>query len=1067
MKEDLRRFSCRTLHKLFLLILLFSCSASFAQQVNVRGVVSDASGPLPGVSIKVEGTNSGAVTNGSGSFTLQANSTASLSFTFVGYKTQRVTLNARNRSASGDHVLNVTLLSDETALDEVVVVGFGTQKKVNLTGAVGTVDAKALESRPVQNAVQALQGLVPGLNISASGNGGELNSGKSINIRGTGTIGAGSKGDPLVLIDGMEGDLTALNPQDIESISVLKDAASSSIYGSRAPFGVILVTTKKGSSGAAKINYNTSFRNSSPVLLPDMMDSYSFVNYFNDASRNGGGGAVFDDKVVDRVLKYQNGELAANDVVELGSGGKWNYDFTNADVDWYSEYYGNKPLSQEHSLSINGGSDKWQYYASANYLDQEGLMRYGRDEFNRYTLTAKISGELSRFVRVNYSSRFVRQDYSRATYMSDGFYDNVARRARPIRPKYDPNGILMADVNYIDALENGGRRSEQQDWLYQQVRTTITPIKSWNIIAELNYRINPYYIHEYGFKSLAYMADGIGTYTATTSIGNEYVYDKAYRSNFFNPNIYTDFTHSVGKNNFKVLLGYQSELSKYNDLTASRNDLITHEVPVLSQTTSATPTISGQFQNWSTTGFFGRLNYDLDGRYLLEANLRYDGTSRYRKDMRWNWFPSFSAGWNIARESFWEPIANKVGTFKFRGSYGELGNQNTDVWYPTYVSIPTGTSNGSWLVNGVRPNTAGAPGLISSALTWETIRSWNGGVDIGAFNDRLTATFDIYRRYTDNMMGPAPSLPATLGTSVPNTNNTDLRTNGWELSLGWRDRVSSFAYGVRLNLADTRTVVTKYPNETNSLNTYLPGYYTNEIWGFQTIDIARSQEEMDAHLASLPNGGQNALGSRWGAGDIMYADLNGDGKISEGSRTVSDPGDLQIIGNSTPRYTFGLDLDASWKGFDFRMFWQGVAKRDFFPSGLTYWGTTSAGQFWSTAFTEHLDYFRLEDNLLGPNLDAFYPRPLFGDKNQRAQTRYMQNAAYARLKNLQLGYTLPASVTKNIRISNLRVYVSGENLVTITKLAKSLDPESAGIGRQGGTVYPLMKVVSAGLSLNF
>ncbi|WP_211480985.1 SusC/RagA family TonB-linked outer membrane protein [Arcticibacter eurypsychrophilus] len=673
------------------------------------------------------------------------------------------------------------------------------------TGAVGTVDSKALQDRPVQNAVQALQGLVPGLNISSSGNGGELNSGKSINVRGTGTIGAGSKGDPLVLIDGMEGDLSALNPQDIDNISILKDAASSSIYGSRAPFGVILVTTKKGKSGVTKINYNTSFRKSSPVLLPDMMDSYSFVNYYNDASKNGGGGAVFDDHVVERVLKYQNGEIPATDVVELGSGGKWNYDFTNGNVDWYDEYYGNKPLSQEHALSITGGTEKWQYYVSANYLDQNGLMRYGTDGFNRYTLTGKVSGELSKYVRLDYSTRFIRQDYSRATYMNDGFYDNVARRARPIRPVYDPNGFLMSDVNYIDALDNGGRREEQQDWLYQQVRTTITPAKNWNIIGELNYRINPYFIHEYGFKSLAYLADGIGTYTATTSIGNEYVYEKAYRSNFFNPNIYTNYSKSIDVHNFKVLLGYQAELNKYNDLEASRNDLISHEVPVISKTTSASPTIGGSYQNWSTAGFFGRLNYDYDGRYLLEANLRYDGTSRYRADQRWNWFPSFSAGWNVARESFWEPLASTVSTFKFRGSYGELGNQNTDSWYPTYQTIGTGTANGNWIVNGVKPNTANAPGLISSSLTWETIRSWNDGLDIGAFNDRLTATLDVYRRYTENMMGPAPSLPATLGTAVPKTNNTDLRTDGWELSIGWRDVVKDFSYGLRLNVADSRT----------------------------------------------------------------------------------------------------------------------------------------------------------------------------------------------------------------------------------------------------------------------
>jgi len=1057
--QQLRLIVCLTILGMSSLLAV----SGFAQTTRtISGKITDSSNaPLIGVSIVVKGTTTGIISNIDGNYTLAVPTDAKiLKFSFIGMIAQEIVL-------GNTPTINVILADKSIGMDEVVVIGYGTQKKVNLTGSIGTVNAKDLEARPVQNTVQALQGLVPGLNISATGNGGELNSSKTINIRGTGTIGQGSTGSPLILIDGMEGDPNSINPQDIENISVLKDAAASSIYGSRAPFGVILITTKKGKEGKTQVNYNNSFRMSTPILIPDMMDSYSFVNYFNDASINGGGGAVFSDHVVERVLAYQKGELAANDVVEPGSGGKWNYDFTNGNVDWYDEYYKKLSPSQEHSISISGGTKKFNYFLSGNFLDQSGLMRYGEDTFNRYATTVKVNSELSKYVSFGYTARYTLNEYSRATYMSDGFYDNVARRARPIRPINDPNGLLMSDGNYIDALENGGRRDQKQDWNVQQAKLTITPIKDWTIIGEMNYRTNTDFTHEVGLKSYAYFADGINKYQATTSMGNEYVYEYSNKSNFYSPNLYSTYSKSFGKHNLKVLGGFQAELYKTNNMSISRNDLISTSMAVINLTTNASPKVNGEYQNWATSGFFGRLNYDYEGRYLLEANLRYDGTSRYREDLRWNYFPSFSAGWNLARENFWEPMADVVGTLKLRASYGELGNQNTDVWYPTYLTIPTGTANGNWIVNGTQPNTSSAPGLITTSLKWETVRTMNFGVDAGALNNRLTGSFDYYKRYTDDMMGYAPTLPATLGTGVPRINNTNLITQGLELSLAWRDQIKDFSYGVSLNIADSKTKITKFNNETSDLSKYLSGHATNEIWGYSTIGIAKSQEEMDAHLAPLTNGGQNALGNRWGAGDIMYEDVNGDGKISSGANTLTDHGDLKVIGNSSPRYSFSFDVDMAWKGFDVRMFWQGILKRDFFPGGLTFWGATGGGQWWSTAFTEHLDYFRTEDNVLGANLDAYYPRPVFGDKNQKTQTGYMQDASYARLKNLQLGYTLPVSLTEKVHIQKLRVFVSGENLLTITQLAKSLDPESVGIGKQGGTVYPMSKVFAAGLSINF
>jgi len=1042
---------------------------SVLQQKNtVSGKVTDKKGEiLPGVSVLVKGTNIGTITDINGQYSLQAEKINTLVFSFIGMVSQEIKI-------EGQTVVNVIMEEGSIGVDEVVVVGFGTQKKVNLTGAVESVGAEVLESRPVQNVEQMLQGVVAGLNITTQGIGGTLNAGRSINVRGTGTIAKDgnnliSSQNPLVLIDGMEGDLDAVNPNDIENITVLKDAASAAVYGSRAPFGVILVTTKQGKTGKAKVNYNNNFSWSSPVLLPEMMSSYEFVNYWNDADYNGGGsGQKWKADFVQKVKDYMDGKLDPTDVAKARADGKWDYDNTNANVDWMREYYKGSSPSQEHNLSINGGNDGWRYYLSANYLDKEGLMRYGTDTFDRSTVTGKISGEINRYVSVDYTNRFVRSNYDRATSMSDDFYDHIMRRARPIRAIFDPNGKYMSDINYINALQNGGRRKDQQDWMTHQFRLTLKPMKGWNIIGDLNYRTYTQFIHEDAFKVYSSMADNVGQYVALTSVSNDYVYEYAKKSYFFNPNVYTDYETSFGNHNIKVMAGFQMEMNRYRDLSAKRMDMITTELPVLNLTTNKTPEISGQVQEWANIGYFGRINYDYKGIYLLEANMRYDGSSRFREDKRWNLFPSVSLGWNLAQEEFWKSNIEVVNTLKLRASYGKLGNQNTNAWYPTYQTLSTGTANGSWLVGGAQPNTAGAPGIVSTSLTWEKIRSWNFGADFGLGKNRLSGSFDYFIRYTEDGMGNGPTLPAVLGTSVPKVNNIDIKTTGFELTLGWRDKIKDFSYGLKAILSDSKTKVVDYPNETQNIDNYLIGYYTNEIWGYKTIGIAKTKEVMDAHLAALPNGGQAALGSRWDAGDIMYEDTNKDGKINGGARTLADHGDLEIIGNSTPRYALGLDLDLAWKGFDLRMFWQGVMKRDYYPTGMTFWGCTGSGEWWSTFMKPHLDYFRgSADHPLGQNLDSYYPRPIWGDKNQKTQTKYLLDASYMRLKNVQLGYTLPSSFTKRVKIDKVRFYVSGENLLTFTRLNKTLDPESIGIGRQGGTVYPLSKVLSFGLSVNF
>jgi TonB-linked outer membrane protein, SusC/RagA family len=1060
----------KTMLVLLWTFLLLSVS-SYAQTVPIKGkIMGNNHEPIADASIQVKRSNTGAFTNMAGEFTINALATDTLLISAVGFEMKEVAINGRSE-------INETLNVTNKQLNEVVVVGYGTQKKVNLTGAVSVVDAKTFESRPVQNAAQMLQGVAPGLNITQTA--GSLEDRPSINIRGVGTIGQGSSGSPLVLIDGAEGDINTINPQDIESISVLKDAASSSIYGTRAPFGVILVTTKRGSKGRSQINYNNNLRNSSPVLLPKMMNALDFATYFNEASTNGGGGLVFAPERIERIKDYMAGTLKESVIIDPNNTDRWHegYYGGNDNVDWYKALFRDNVFSHEHNISVSGGNNSVQYYVSGQYLKQDGLMQFNQDIFKRYTVTGRITGKINEWATIGYNARFAREDYSRPSKLTNTLFTDLARQGWPTLPLYDPNGYLFSSPSPALGLAEGGQDIRQNDWMYQQVHLTLEPIKNWKIHAMVNYRVRNNFRHW----------DALATYNHDVN-GNPVIYDReshvhedAWRENYNNNSFYTEYARSFAAvHNVKFTGGMQTEYNRYRDLGVSRNGIILPGQPVIDLTTGttsngqpATPSVNGKYQEWTNLGYFGRINYDYDGRYLLELNLRRDAASRFREDKRWFWSPSVSAGWNIASEKFWNRYSDVVNIFKLRGSYGKLGNQNTTDLYPTYVVMPVGTSNGGWLVGGVRPNTANAPGLVSTLLTWESVRTWNVGVDLAFLSGRITTSFDYFTRYTDNMVGPAPELPVILGTAVPRTNNTFLKTYGFEWELGWNGKLKNgMALDARLVLSDAVSEVTDFPqNFTGSIDQYRKGQKLGEIWGYETIGIAKTQKEMDDHLATLPNGGQVALGpGAPGAGDIMYRDLNGDGKIDAGARTVANSGDLKIIGNNTPRYLIGFTLNANWKGFDFRAFFQGVLKRDVFMDSYYFWGASRSGLWWSAGLEEHKDYFRADENhTLGQNLDSYYPRPLFGsfaDKNQQYQTRYLLDASYVRLKNLQLGYTLPARITNKVSVSKMRVYIAGENLVTFTNMTKLFDPETI-VGGWGGNVYPLMKVMSAGVSVNF
>jgi len=1041
------------------------------QERTITGVVRDAAGPIIGASVIVKGTTTGVATDANGQFTLSnIQPNAVLQVKYIGYKPQEV--NVGNQTH-----FDITIQEENQLVNEVVVVGFGTQKKVNLTGSVGIASAADLDSRPVMNATQALEGIVPGLNISQ--NMGMLDNTPSINVRGLGTLtwdGNGNPsvaaGAPLILIDGMENDINTINPQDIESVSVLKDAAASSIYGSRAPFGVILITTKSGKAGKPVFNYNNSFRWNSPVLLPQMVDSYTFATYFNDAAFNQGQAARFSPDQMQRIKDYQAGTLKAS-VPANPDNGKWmdGYYYGNDNVDWYRALFRNQVFSQNHDLSVSGGNESANYYVSAGYMDMNGLMRFNPDTYQRYNLTSKIGLKFADWAKLNYNVRFIRDDYKKPAYLYSNEFELIGSQAWPTLPLYDPNGYLYASPSPALNLSEGGNATSQIDQLTQQAQFVLEPVTHWKTYLELNYKTVNNDSHSDSQQLINHDVNGDPyPYWAGSSVGESYT-----KNNFMNLNIYSEYAKSLKSgHNFKGMAGFQAELFKQTYFGASRSGIMVPGLPNLDLTTGMdaqgnvqSPGVGGNNDHWSTAGFFGRLNYDFQGKYLAEVNLRYDGSSRFRSDNRWGFFPSFSVGWNIAEENFWSSLTSYVGMLKIRASYGELGNQNTTGFYPTYQILSMGISSGDWLINGKRPNTAAAPTLISSTLTWERVQVRNIGLDFSALKNRLTGSFDYYNRYTFDMVGPAPQLPVTLGTAVPRTNNTDLKTYGFELVLQWNDRLANgFRYSAKFSLADSRTEVTRFPNITGALDTYREGQIVGEIWGYTTKGIAQTQQEMDNHLAGLPNGGQNALGSLWQAGDIMYVDANGDGKIDGGAGTIKDHGDLSIIGNSTPRYLFGLDLNAGYKGFDFRAFFQGVMKRDYWCDQFFFWGAYNTWQ--SNCFYPNLDYFRDDPNhVLGENLNAYFPRPMFdNNKNKQVQTRYLQNAAYIRLKNIQLGYTLPESWLHHTFMSKIRLFVSGENMWTGTKMFKTFDPETVD-GGWNGNVYPLCSTLSFGLNINF
>lgn len=1037
---------------LLFVFLMFGVIAVQAQ-VTVKGTVTDADNgtPIPGVNIIAKETSKGVVSDFDGNYSIDVSANATLQFSYVGYATQSIAVN-------GKQTVDAVLVEQSEGLNQVVVVGYGTQKKGNLTGAISTIDSEVLENRPVSNVMQAIQGSAPGLQLSIGNGGGEPGANMNISIRGVGNL-QGSAA-PLVIVDDIPlndpSGLNNINPDDIESISVLKDAASSAIYGSRAAFGVILVTTKsgKGVSGH-EITYSNNFIYSSPTSTPDMMNSIEFANYFNLAATNGGGAPIFSEEVLGRIRAYLADPVNTPVTVANESGTLWQqYTGSNANTDWFDVMYKDIVLRQQHNIGFSGNEEKLNYNISGSFYDAPGVMNFGDDSYQRYTLNSKISSKMNEWFTVNANVRMAREDLDRPSYDPGLYLHNIARR-------WPVNGVIMPNGSYSDGSEipfllYGGRRLSREFNTNAGIDLIFEPIADLKIKTSIYYQRAANEVASHSAKVSVVEPDGQERFARPNNSFARYSYER----NYISPNVVVSYDKSFAEtHNFTGLLGFQQENTEYSAVQASKNDLITDNVPSVS-TAVGEDNVYDSEGSFGTQGYFGRLNYNYREKYLFEVNGRYDASSRFAPDSRWHFFPSISAGYNIAKENFW-PL-EQVSMFKFRFSTGSIGNQNVkddsgnDINYQYISTMPIRT-NLWWLGNEGRPNYTLTPGLISPDLTWETVKTDNYGLDVAAFNNRLQTTFEYFIRYTDDMFGPSERVPSLLGAEYPPANNASLETKGFDFSLQWKDALGEVNYNVGVVLSDAVTKVTKYRNPNNLLNDYRVGQTLGDIWGLETVGLYQNQDEIDNGADQSP-----IYSGVWFPGDVQYKDLNGDGQIDYGDSTSEDPGDRKVIGNSALRYQYSLNAGLDYKGFDFSMFWQGVGKRELWTGDVYTFGAVG-NQWQSAAFSEHLDYWS-EDN---PG--AFLPRPTFRSawRNQQVQTRYLQNGAYVRLKNVTLGYNFDANFVENLRLKKLRLFITGENILTITKMSDIFDPEATG-GRWGnGKIYPLQKSFSIGLNVQF
>lgn len=1015
--------------------------------------------PLAGASVKLKGSEIGTSTGADGSFRLQVpGQSAVLVISYIGHTDREIAV-----SASGFH--RVVLEVAASLGDEVVVVGYGSVKKESLTGAVAQIGSEGMESRPVANVARALQGLIP--NLVVTNNGGSPNENPNLNVRGNTSL---SGGGPLVLVDGIQMDLNLLNPLDIESVSVLKDAASAAIYGARGAFGVILVTLKSGAKRRSKavITYNGAMEFSKPTSIPDMLSSLDYMESINLATKRNNGTTPYSEQQI-QWLKDYIADPVNNPVYHTQPNGAV---FWHANVDNFGEMLQPVAPAQNHSLSLQGQSDKLTYYTSLAYRRQEGMFRDATDVMDRYNYLLKLSSQLSDRINIGFSANYTNKTFD-APHQHTGkgsWWEQMTRGVPqilfPIKTPADAPVPNAPTEHFYNFLTSGARTVTNTSVGVFSINTTIDLFEGLQFKGDFSYRN-----YSSKFKNtrleFGYIRDRWEyQYGHTTP---SFVQRSLASENYFAGNAYLTYNKTIHKDHtISALLGYNQEWSKQDGFDVTGNALVSNDIPVLQLSTGEIQ-VDDREQEWAIRGVFSRLKYDFRNKYLVEMNARYDGTSRFPAASRFGFFPSVAAAWRISEENFMEGTRGVLNDLKLRASYGSLGNQLIADPYPFVNRFGIVQFNGNnminYLIGGVLPIGLTPPGLVSADLTWESASTIDFGVDLTVFN-RLDLSFDWYKRETRDMLVSGRALPAVLGTGVPSENSAKLKTVGGELSLTWRDQLpSGVRYSVGIGVSDYQATILAYDNPTllyiqSGADRMYPGRKLGEIWGYQTVGIFQSDEDVAKAADHTPLNGRART-----AGDIQYADLNGDGKIDFGNNTVTNPGDKRIIGNSTPRYQFNINGNLSWRGIDLRLFFQGIGKRDMYPTGNYYWGQINSGGAVGT-------YGLYNNTWSEENPNGFYPiYKANSSYNILEQTRYLENAAYIRLKNLTVGYSLPVSVARKIGSQKIRVYFSGENVLEFSGLRGEFDPEIVNsdqghLGRFGQT-YPLQRTYSFGIQASF
>lgn len=1018
------------------------------QKIKVSGIVKDATGEaLIGVSVWVAGNESlGTVTDISGQFSLSGvASNAHLQFSYIGYRKQE--LAAKN-------TMSIIMQEDAETLSEVVVVGYGVQKKANLSGAVSTVATKQLENRPVLNIGQALQGTVANLNVNIGS--GQAISTPSFNIRGTTSL---NGGDPLIVIDGVASDagqLNRMNANDIANISVLKDAASCAIYGARAAYGVILVTTKIGKTEKVKVNYNNNFSFRQNTRMPDIItDPYDVAVMRNTMYHPWG--TIYNNEQLDYAKKVS--EDPTMSPYFLNPDGTYQY---FGQTDWVDETYKKSAFSMNHSIGISGSTDKLDYYLSAGYTYEDGMVKYNTDTYNRYNLNSKLNFKITKNWSISNSTTITTYDYKAPSHLGSGLYWEI-NRVSPLDMLKNPDGTwTKMGASTLGILEDGGDWKKYETMLRTQFGSRFDIIKDVFFVQGA-FAYTTYKNREQYFYSPTSYTDG-------PDRAPKYINEitSAHAKNGDTKDIYIDLYATFNKT-FKekhavtAMIGFNQDEYTYYNTNLSRKDLISTSVPGIGLATGDMSVGEGQGAKATRSGF-GRVSYVYNDKYIVEFNGRYDGTSIFPKNDRFVFSPSASAGWVISKEGFFEPLRKAISFFKVRASYGQLGNQDLKAYYPYLATMGTGKMGP--IIDGKQPVYIGTPGLVSGSLTWEKVTTANVGADLNFFDNRLSLSGEYYIRRTKDMLTKGQTLPNVLGTGIPLQNAADLKTRGWELTVGYKDQFKvagkEMNIGVNFNIADSRSFITKFDNPEGLLGDYYEGYEMGQQWGLTTLGFFTSEEDIKNHAD------QTAVTSYPGMppvapGDLKFADLNKDGKVNSGAWTLKDHGDYSLIGNTNSRYTFGLSANADWNGFDLSAFFQGVGKKDYFPGAgdLYFWGVYA--QPWTNISKGHFYDHWTEEN---PN--AYYPRlksyVAWSTEAAEKQTRYKQNAAYIRMKNLTFGYTLPKSFTQKFSIDHLRIFFSGDNLFVLSGLYENykIDPELL-----SGQDYPLQKAYSIGLNVSF